>query len=389
MKIKALTKLFIILLIELIVLLVIHVRPNIEGVSLLKIRMSEEYHAPKIRAYFLNKNLSSKIVKQGHVDFKKAGTYKLNYKVKYLGLTSNKKVKIIIEDDIKPNITLTGNRVIYLEEGESYQELGYQAVDNNDGDLTKKVKIKNKVNTNKVGNYNIVYKVQDKAGNKEKVTRTIVVTTKVDPNIKTIYLTFDDGPSLVTPKVLDILKSEDIKATFFVVKKGPEFNNIIKRIHEEGHTLALHSSTHNYEYIYTSSDNYFADLNDIQSHIENIVGFKASIIRFPGGSSNTVSSFNPAIMTFLTQEVVKKGYSYFDWNIDSGDTGRIGKEKIIKNVTNNLGNYHTYVVLMHDYAANDQTADALSEIIKYGKANGYRFDKITNKTPIVHHNVNN
>ena len=94
-------------------------------------------------------------------------------------------------------------------------------------------------------------------------------------------------------------------------------------------------------------------------------------------------------MTNLSTEVVKRGYEYFDWNIDSGDTGRIGSKAIVKNVTSNLKDHHTYVVLMHDYGANEQTADALKEIIHYGKDNGYHFDRITMDTPVVHHGINN
>lgn len=388
-KLNEITKLGIILFLELIILILVHFKPSIDIVSVLKIPMSKEYHEPQIKAHFLNKDLTNKIRKQGEVNPKKAGVYKLEYSVKYLGIKSKKKVTVIIEDDIKPKLTLIGNSVIYLQNGDEYEELGYQAIDNNDGDITKKVNVKAKVNINKNGNYDITYQVTDRAGNQAETKRTIVVVSASDPNLKTIYLTFDDGPSQVTSRILDILKQEKIKATFFIVKKGFEYNDTIKRIYNEGHSLALHSSTHNYKYIYKSLDNYFSDLNDLQNYIKSITGTKTNIIRFPGGSSNTVSSFNPKIMTKLTQEVVKKGYTYFDWNIDSGDTGRIGKDAIIKNVTNNLGNYHTYVVLMHDYSLNDQTADALKEIIKYGKNNGYRFDKITKDTPIVHHNINN
>lgn len=388
-KLNEITKLGIILFLELIILILVHFKPSIDIVSVLKIPMSKEYYEPQIKAHFLNKDLTNKIRKQGEVNPKKAGVYKLEYSVKYLGIKSKKKVTVIIEDDIKPKLTLIGNSVIYLQNGDEYEELGYQAIDNNDGDITKKVNVKAKVNTNKNGNYDITYQVTDRAGNQAETKRTIVVVSASDPNLKTIYLTFDDGPSQVTSRILDILKQEKIKATFFIVKKGFEYNDTIKRIYNEGHSLALHSSTHNYKYIYKSLDNYFSDLNDLQNYIKSITGTKTNIIRFPGGSSNTVSSFNPKIMTKLTQEVVKKGYTYFDWNIDSGDTGRIGKDAIIKNVTNNLGNYHTYVVLMHDYSLNDQTADALKEIIKYGKNNGYRFDKITKDTPIVHHNINN
>lgn len=387
-KIK-LTNLFIIILILLIIsLVIIHLRPKIEVINKIEIKMSEKFKEPKVKASFLGKDLTNQIKKDIKINCQKAGNYEITYSVNYFNMKTKRTVKVVVVDDIKPEIKLIGPEVVYLEENDRYEELGFEANDNNDGNITKKVKVRGKVEP-QVGSYQLEYQIGDKAGNETKVTRVVRVVKKTDPNLKNIYLTFDDGPSIITPKILDILKEENIKATFFVVKKGPEYNQYIKRAYDEGHTIALHSATHDYKYIYSSMENYFIDLKAVADYILAITGENASIIRFPGGSSNTVSSFTPKIMTNLATEVVKRGYEYFDWNIDSGDTGRIGSKNIVKNVTGSLKDYHTYVVLMHDYAANDQTAEALREIIHYGKNKGYHFDKITKDTPIVHHGINN
>ena len=375
-----------VLILFFLAMLTIYMRPVINIPNDMKVLMSEGYHEPKVEAHFMGKDLSKDVSIKGIINDKKSGVYDVIYSVKYKKLIKQKIAKIEIIDDVKPEITLKGDEIVYLNEDDSYEEMGYKAIDNNDGDITDKVKIKGKVN-NKVGDYNLVYQVKDKAGNSFEIKRLVKVIE--NSNIKTIYLTFDDGPSSnVTPRILDILKHENVKATFFVVTHDKSLDSIIKREHDEGHTVALHSNTHDYGYIYESKENYFEDLTNVSNYVKNITNEEPKIIRFPGGSSNTVSSFTPKIMSELTVDVLKKGYEYFDWNIDSGDTGRIGPSKIVENVTSSL-NYSNNVVLMHDYGLNDQTADALESIIKYGKKNGYRFSKITKGVTPVHHEVNN
>lgn len=366
-------------------------RPMIsfEGKATVTVPMGTVYHDSKVSAHSLLKDETKKIKVKNYVDTSKAGTYHITYSIPYLNGIIRKKKTVIVKDETKPTITLYGNSKMYIEQGLRYQEPGYHASDNNDGDITKQVKIESNIDTKKLGDYEVSYTVSDKAGNEETVKREIVVVKKSNPNLKTIYLTFDDGPSFVTPQVLDVLKEKGVKATFFLIGKGDEYNDIIKRVHEEGHTVAIHSNTHNYQYIYSSVDTYFKDLYELREQLKNITGDYTNIIRFPGGSSNTVSKFNPGVMSTLTAEVLRKGFYYFDWNIDSGDTGRIGADAIVENVTTSLGDRTTSVVLMHDYGANQQTADALARIIDYGHSHGYRFDRITEITPDVHHGVNN
>lgn len=296
---------------------------------------------------------------------------------------------IIHEDKINPSIELKGKRTIYIYEGNSYIEEGYTAFDNCDGDITDKVVSTGNVDTNTIGTYNITYEVKDSSGNSFNTDREVIVIKK--PNYYgngVIYLTFDDGPSYLTNEILDILDREGIKATFFVCGA----NESTKRAYNSGHTIGLHSNTHNYSYIYTSSDNYFNDLNNISDKVFNVINIRSNIIRFPGGSSNTISrKYNRGIMSYLTAQVVNRGYNYFDWNVDSNDAGSDinNSSNIYYNVINNVSHNRANVVLMHDSANHRATVNALSDIIRYGKNNGYTFKAIDDNTPIIRHRVNN
>lgn len=297
------------------------------------------------------------------------------------------------EDKTSPTITLKGNQSQTIYIGESWKEPGYTAADNCDNDLTSKVVISGSVNTNKVGTYKINYTVKDSTSNTFSIDRTVKVINKPVKNNSTvnkgiIYLTFDDGPKEGTTNViLDILKEENVKATFFVTNSGPD--SLIKREYNEGHTVGLHTATHNYSTVYSSVNNYYNDLLQVQNRVKRITGYESKIIRFPGGSSNTISKkYSKGIMTTLTKDVVNKGYHYFDWNVDSDDAGGARNSKTVyNNVVKNLSKNRANVILMHDIKP--QTRDALKSIIQFGKNNGYSFDKITMSTPMVTHGVNN
>lgn len=205
---------------------------------------------------------------------------------------------------------------------------------------------------------------------------------------KVVYLTFDDGPSIYTNDILNILDKYNIKATFFVTC-SENLNEISKKILEKGHTLGLHTCTHKYSNIYSSEESYFNDLNNISEKVENITGYKSKYIRFPGGSSNTVSRFNRGIMTRLTKKVQENGYKYYDWNIDSNDATGANSNQIYSNVIGNLKNSDrtTNMILMHDTKIN--TRDALDSIIKDALDMGYTFSNINDYTSEIHHGVNN
>lgn len=218
--------------------------------------------------------------------------------------------------------------------------------------------------------------------------------TKRIPSVisnKTIYLTFDDGPSYLTEKILKILEQENVPATFFVI--GPhiyEYKDIVKKAYDEGNTIAIHSDTHKYSEIYADDKNYFNDLYLINEKIYNITGHHSHILRLPGGSSNKISKYyNEGIITRITEKLVKDNYYYFDWNIDSGDaSGTLPKEKIIANATGHL-HPGTNIILFHDASPKKTTVEALPYIIRFAKANGYTFARITKETPPIKHKVNN
>ena len=184
------------------------------------------------------------------------------------------------------------------------------------------------------------------------------------------------------------MKEEGVEATFFVTNHGPD--ELIKREYDEGHTVALHTATHDYSIVYASDESYFNDLLSVQSRVKRITGYESKIIRFPGGSSNTISRrYSDGIMSRLTNEVVNRGFKYYDWNISSGDAagGSPSPDTIYNNVVSNLSHDRVNMVLMHDIKT--YTRDALRNIIRYGKENGYTFEKITINTEMVKQRVNN
>lgn len=304
------------------------------------------------------------------------------------GNSSTVSRNIIYKDNSKPTITLKGSDTVYLLVGDKYREIGYEASDNCDGNITDSVKRDVKIDVNTPGEYKVVYSVSDKASNKTVVERKVIVS-KRDSN-GTIYLTFDDGPRHgTTDVILDILKEEGIKATFFVTNSGPD--ELIKREYDEGHTVGLHTASHNYSIVYNSVDSYFRDLGSVSDRVKRITGVESKIIRFPGGSSNTVSRrYVPGIMSTLTSEVINRGYRYYDWNLSSGDAAGgapPSSNDIYNNVVSRLSKDRVNMVLMHDIKP--YTRDALRDIIRYGKENGYTFDKIEMTTEMITQRVNN
>ena len=226
--------------------------------------------------------------------------------------------------------------------------------------------------------------------NEPNTTNTSTTTEKKKSNEGVIWLTFDDGPSAnLTPKVLDILKKENVKATFFVINYSESNEPLIKRIVAEGHTIGIHGYSHEYSKIYKSKETFMNNIYTLQDKIYKSTGVKSMYIRFPGGSSNTVSrKYCKGIMTELTKEVLSKGFKYFDWNISSGDAGGAKNAKAVyKNVTKNLSKKRGNLVLCHDI--HQKTLEALPDIIKYAKKEGYTFARIDDDTPMYAQHVNN
>ncbi len=344
-----------------------------------------------------------------------------------------------VKDVLPPVITLKGDKSVTIKEGESYKEQGYSATDDVDGSVVGKVAISKKEVSQT--EYKLIYTVSDKAGNVAKAERTIHIEKKEEPvkqeektsttnknttsknqttstsssnkntsstskttnNNKTttsskttanngvVYLTFDDGPSTYsTPKILDILKKNNVKATFFLLNYNSSTESLVKREVAEGHSVGIHGYSHSYKKIYQSEEAYMENLNKLQAKIYKSTNVKTTITRFPGGSSNTVSKFNPGIMTRLSKLVVENGYTYYDWNVSSGDAGGAkNSTAVYNNVVKNLSKSGRNIVLMHDFSGNDKTINALDKIIKYCKENGFTFKTITSDTAMMKHKINN
>lgn len=206
---------------------------------------------------------------------------------------------------------------------------------------------------------------------------------------KKIYLTFDDGPSTNTDRILDILEENDVKATFFVCAKTDDFaDEAYERIVEDGHSLGMHSYSHVYSKVYASMDSFVSDFTSLQEFLYEKTGVWSRIYRFPGGSSNKVSKVP---MNELIDYLNDQGITYFDWNIQSGDAinGMLTEDAIIKNCTANIDKYDECVILMHDAAGRKTTVDALDDVIRIIKARGdCEILPITDETIPIQHKKN-
>lgn len=207
-----------------------------------------------------------------------------------------------------------------------------------------------------------------------------------EDGIRKVYLTFDDGPSSNTGKILDILAEYDVKATFFVVGKEEErYQPLYNRIVDEGHTLAMHSYSHKYHEIYQSKESYVEDLTKLQEFLYETTGVWCRYCRFPGGSSNTVSKVD---MHELIAYLDEQDMTYFDWNIVSGDASNsyISPGDIIRNCTRKIGEFDEVIILMHDAAEKDSTVEALPGLIEQIQAmEDTKILPITDDTEPIHH----
>lgn len=200
-----------------------------------------------------------------------------------------------------------------------------------------------------------------------------------------VYLTFDDGPSENTAKILDILKERNIKATFFVIgQEDEESKALYRRIVDEGHTLGMHSFSHKYDVIYQSLDAFKEDMGHLQSYLEEVTGVTPTIMRFPGGSSNKVSNVN---IEELIRYVKEQGITYYDWNVVSGDaTSQVyTPDELVANVMDDVVKYDTSVVLMHDSSAKATTVDALLPMIDQLQELGAELLPIDDTTKPIQH----
>lgn len=301
-----------------------------------------------------------------------------------------KNVSLIREDNENPVITLNGSNDLYVRVNSNFSDPSYSAVDNCDGDLTHKVSVSGSVDTSRVGTYKLTYSVSDSSSNSSSVIRNVHVYPSNGDGSRVIYLTFDDGPSVYTGELLSILSKYNVKATFFVTNIKSDYSYYIREAYNQGHSIGLHTSSHNYSLVYSSIDAYFDDLNRISDTVYSMTGNYSKLIRFPGGSSNTVSrKYTPGIMTQLSGMVTDRGYKYFDWNVSSGDADGNSHDSsyYANNIIRQLGNSSYYIVLQHD--TNINSIRSVSTVIEYGLAHGYTFLPLTSSSPTVHHKIAN
>lgn len=301
----------------------------------------------------------------------------------------------ILRSDVQaPVLTLNGPSSITISAGTPYQEAGFTAIDGVDGDITANVQISGSVNIYHAGVYTLTYTATDKAGNTATAERTVTVEPikqpeTVTPGGKVIYLTFDDGPGPYTQKLLNVLNQYNAKATFFLVNTGYNMNSLLNAMVAGGHGIGIHSVDHDYAEIYASEEAFFQDLYGMQEIIKKYTGVTTTLMRFPGGSSNTVSKkYCEGIMSKLVKAVTDQGFQYFDWNVDSKDAGGAKTaDEVFQNVVNGVSIRNHAVVLQHDIQK--FSVEAVERILIWGIQNGYSFQALTPNSPICHHDVNN
>ncbi len=193
---------------------------------------------------------------------------------------------------------------------------------------------------------------------------------ETESTVKTVYLTFDDGPSdRVTPKILDVLAEEQVKATFFIIGLQAETRQyLIEREYIEGHTVAVHSYTHNYGKIYSSAESLIEDIDKCNDVIKRITGEYTNLYRFPGGSFGLSDK--------LISAVTAHGMRYVDWNASTRDAEILNatSNQIFNATISTAANADNIVILAHDSTTKSATASALKDIIKYYKERGYIFE---------------
>ncbi len=327
---------------------------------------------------------------------------------------------IFYDDRTPPVITLKGPSRVVMNPGETWSD-AYSAEDDAEGDVTDRVTVSGKVESSVPGDYTLTYSCTDDYDNTGTAERTVTVrkpavarlpvekkaeedkkdskdkkeepawadvTAPFDPD-KVIYLTFDDGPGPYTDELLSILDKYNVKATFFVTGMYPGSAGCIAREAKAGHSVAVHTWSHDYASIYQSADAYWKDFEKARDLIRDQTGKETTLFRFPGGSSNTISQeYCQGVMTELTDQAKKKGYTWFDWNVDCNDAGgTLSASGVFDNFRKGVAGQTKAVVLCHDVKS--YTVKAMDQVIPWALKNGYTFLPLTPYSETAHHGVNN
>ena len=199
----------------------------------------------------------------------------------------------------------------------------------------------------------------------EELESLLLADEELYDGYRRVYLTFDDGPSVNTGQILDILKEYNVKATFFVIRRdGRNNEKLYRRIVDEGHTLGMHSNTHEYSVVYGSTEAFKEDTASLQDFLYLVTGVESKYYRFPGGSSNRVSRID---MKVFASELHDMGIEYYDWNVSAGDAviPRPDSNTVYSNVISGIMHHDSSLVLLHDTASKKSTVAALPKILEY------------------------
>lgn len=194
----------------------------------------------------------------------------------------------------------------------------------------------------------------------------------------TIYFTFDDGPSQYTYSFLEYLKKHNVKATWFVVPSREQWNmDALKAIVDQGHTIGVHSYTHDYKKIYASVEAYLEDFHEAWSIIREATGQTPQLFRFAGGSNN---DFNVDTRDAIIKEMTRRGFRFYDWNVDSGDVDGATWQDMYNSIPRDCRNLKRPIILMHDSAGTKNALYVFEDVLKLLIGEGYKFDALHNDT---------
>lgn len=223
---------------------------------------------------------------------------------------------------------------------------------------------------------------RDAEGTKQSSTNTGNETDTRET--KRVYLTFDDGPSIYTGQILDVLAANNVKATFFVIGRDEEYYDYYKRIVDEGHTLGMHSYSHVYQDLYASVESFGDEIEKLNDLLYKVTGTKSTIFRFPGGSSNNVA---PLPIQDYIAYLNEHNINYYDWNALNGDavTSGLSPDQLVDNIMNDVENNQDSIVLMHDLQTTHTTVESLQLLIDTLKSEGYEILPIDADTPLIQH----
>ena len=330
------------------------------------------------------------VIVDHNINNRVCGTYEVTYHAEYDDLETTAKRMVIIPDRTPPVLTLD-NAVDVVRKGDEWVD-SFTAIDDQDGDITANVEILGEVNMRRDGKYQLSYRVQDSAGNEATAERTVIVSSVAinrpetakqgDKNV--IYLTFDDGPGMYTERLLEILDNHNVKATFFVTDTNPASRDLIGEEYRRGHTIGLHTATHNYDIIYENAAAFWEDMDQEMAIIKEQTGSETKFMRFPGGSSNDLIVYDEEMQRSLAAGLRDRGLKYFDWTIDSYDSDDENtSDDIYWNMVDQSSVADPKMILCHDLKRT--TVDAIDNFLSWAIENHYVFLPITEETPEVHH----